>query len=306
LLKTLQTWCEHGNDGPCGIVPERVYISSALGRRDFDQQDWNDISVSTRLHLFKDTLRGLDTLHKQGLLHRDITIKNLLVVTLSPPEAALCDFGKAIESKESMDTVIGPKNTLAPEVWGQSPYNNKIDVWSLAYAWIYTFGRRFPHPEHIDSATHCRIFQVIQCLFETGKIKEQFAILLRQMLSWDPRVRISAGEALNHPCWEDVPDPKQDEEQAYIQPHAADIRNTRKRKPYSRQKAVQVVPLYGPSPRHEPIDDPAVPTVWETHQILSEQTPSDSEEISDNYNGADWLRFHVERTSASRNGRQIH
>jgi len=228
-------------------------------------------------------------------MHRNITIKNLLVVTLSPPEAALCDFGKAIESKDSKDTVIGPKNTLAPEVWGQRPYNNMIDVWSLAYAWMNTFRRRLPRPEHIDSATHCQMFQVIRCLIETGKIQEQFAILLRQMLSWDPLARISADEALHHPCWEDVPDLKQDEEQAYIQPHAADAGNMRKRKLYSRQKTVQVVPLQSPSSRHESIENPAVLTVWKTHQILSEQTPSDSEEISDDYNGADWLRFHAEQ-----------
>ena len=42
-------------------------------------------------------------------MHRDITIKNLLLVTLSSPEAALCDFGKTIEAEESRDTAIGPQ-----------------------------------------------------------------------------------------------------------------------------------------------------------------------------------------------------
>ena len=34
-------------------------------------------------------------------MHRDITTKNLLVLVSSPPEAVLCDFGKAIEAKEN-------------------------------------------------------------------------------------------------------------------------------------------------------------------------------------------------------------
>lgn len=228
-------------------------------------------------------------------MHRDITLKNLLVVTLSPPEAALCDFGKAIGIKESTDTVIGPMNTLAPEVWGDSPYNNKIDIWSLAYAWIDTFKRKFPHPKRITRAVHVLIFQVIQGLLETGKIKEHFAMLLHKMLLWDPQARISAGEALNHPCWEDVSDPTQDEEHAYIKQHAADIDNTRKRKLHPRQETVQLVPLCDPPPQHESIDDAAVPTISKMHQNLSEQTSSNSEETSDDHNGADWLRFHEEQ-----------
>lgn len=72
-------------------------------------------------------------------MHRDITIKKLLLVALSSPEAALCDFRKTIEAEESRDTAIGPQSALAPEVWDQRPYNNKVDVWSLAYAWVDTF-----------------------------------------------------------------------------------------------------------------------------------------------------------------------
>lgn len=180
-----------------------------LSRGDFAHLDWSLISFPIRLSLLKDTLRGLNTLHKQGLMHRDITVKNLLLVALSPPEAALCDFGRTIEAEESTDTAIGPKCTLAPEVWGPRPYNNKVDVWSLAFAWVDTFKPGIPRPEYMDHTTHCLIINFIQSLVETKKILEQFAILLGQMLSWDPRARISSEEALQHPCWKGIFIPEQ-------------------------------------------------------------------------------------------------
>lgn len=202
-----------------------------LCRSDFAHIDWNRIPFPIRLTLLKDTLTGLNTLHEQGLMHRDITVKNLLVVTLSPPEAALCDFGRTIEADESSDTAIGPKCTLAPEVWEQRSYNNKIDVWSLAFAWVDTFVPELPRPEYIDRTTHREIFNFIQFLLHVGKILEQFAILLRQMLAWDPRERLSSEEALEHPCWKDISKTHLDKNEARPQKTPREKRKSRSRSP---------------------------------------------------------------------------
>lgn len=232
-----------------------------LSRSDFGHLNWNVIPFPIRLSLLKDTLTGLNTLHKQGLIHRDITVKNLLLVTLSPPEAALCDFGITVEAEESTDTVIGPKCTLAPEVWGQRPYNNKVDVWSLAFAWVDTFKPGLPRPDQIDHATHRQIFNFIQSLLETRKILEKFAILLRQMLSWDPRERLSSEEALKHPCWKGISNTEQHKNKASPQKSSADRSGKRK-----------------------------------SRNISPERTPSASESSDDDGgNGKSWLEFHKER-----------
>lgn len=229
-----------------------------LSRGDFGHLNWNLISFPIRLSLLKDTLTGLITLHKQGLMHRDITVKNLLLVTLSPPEAALCDFGRTIEAEESMDTAIGPKCTLAPEVWGLCPYNNKVDVWSLAFAWLDTFKPGLPRPDYIDYETHRQIINFIQSLFETKKISEQFAILLRQMLSWDSRERLSSEEALKHPCWKGISNTEQHKNEASPQKASSGKRKS---------------PSFSP-----------------------ERTPSDPDNSDDDHgNGKSWLEFHKER-----------
>lgn len=181
--------------------------------------------------MLKDTLTGLNTLDKQGLMHRDIMVKNLLLVTLSPREVPLCDFGTTVEAELSCDTAIGRKSTLAPEVWGLYPYNNKVDVWSWALAWVDTFNPGLPRPEIINYATHRKIFAFILSLWETRKILEQFAILLRQMLSWDPRDRLSSEEALKNPCWKDLSNTEQHKNKA-----SAHVRRKRKSRNVSSEK----------------------------------------------------------------------
>lgn len=241
-------------------------------------------------------------------MHRDISAKNLLVESLSPAEAALCDYGKAIMAEESTDTAIGPKPTLAPEVWCQRPYNNKIDVWSLAYAWLGTFRLGLlARPEKIDKATHRQILEVVHLLLETGDIEEHFSILLRQMLAWEPQDRISTDEALNHPCWKDVLDPRQDEDQACAQQETQESNTSsiRKRKSHPTQMGTERSSLPPNVPPNCPplgptcTGNPTLLTVWKTHHVSSEETQLDSQENR----GADWLKFHTER-SRRQSGRQ--
>ena len=85
------------------------------------------------IELIKGPLQGLQALHETGFMHRDVTAKNLLIFTLDPPKAVLCDYGKARRSLKETDSKIGPIPTLAPEVNGFREYTNKIDIWGVGY-----------------------------------------------------------------------------------------------------------------------------------------------------------------------------
>lgn len=100
---------------------------------DFAKNFWENknISSSNKLQLLKEPLEGLKILHSMGIMHRDIRLRNMLILCIDPPRASLCDYGKAIEAKTSTVTTIGPVHTLAPEVWTISkngPYTAKIDT----------------------------------------------------------------------------------------------------------------------------------------------------------------------------------
>ncbi|KAL9023487.1 MAG: hypothetical protein Q9196_007168, partial [Gyalolechia fulgens] len=55
-------------------------------------------------------------------------------MSLSPIRAVLGDFGKAVREERAQNMSIGPAATRAPEVDGTTSYDNKIDVWSMGWA----------------------------------------------------------------------------------------------------------------------------------------------------------------------------
>ena len=146
------------------------------------------------------TLKGLKTLHQRGIMHRDITRRNMLVLSLVPVNAAICDYGKAIAAPQSTDTYIGPVHTLAPEVWDKS-YTNKVDVWAWAYAVAEVLGYRCRRNDRIDPRRLSRIFQWLSLHASNTKCESELIDLIHSMLSWNPDNRPTIESALQHQCW---------------------------------------------------------------------------------------------------------
>lgn len=87
-------------------------------------------------HILYDTIEGLQYLHNQGVMHRDIKPHNLLMTTEG--RVKICDFGVAckVESKEK-DTLKNTQGTyhfMPPEWWNYETKEFsgvKADVWAL-------------------------------------------------------------------------------------------------------------------------------------------------------------------------------
>jgi serine/threonine protein kinase len=95
-------------------------------------------------------LHGLDHLHQNRILHRDIKTENCLLNTSG--QVKLCDFGIAsIMGDQSLNqTVIGTTLFMAPERLQAKEYGKASDVWSLGLVLCHVISGEKPF-RHVTS-----------------------------------------------------------------------------------------------------------------------------------------------------------
>lgn len=161
-----------------------------------------DLETPEVLDLFRGPLEGLVNLHHAGIMHRDIHIKNLFVMSMHPAQAVLGDFGKAVRAERSCYAFLGPAYTVAPEVDinGIKSYDNKIDVWSFGIVMLRSITNCSVPRERATTEWHDGVMQALAQLSNLKRSNRDVVNLISAMLDWDPRNRPSASEALAHPC----------------------------------------------------------------------------------------------------------
>ncbi|KAJ3689247.1 hypothetical protein LUZ61_018411 [Rhynchospora tenuis] len=155
--------------------------------------------------VLRDTLRGLEYLHQNGHIHRDVKAGNILV----DPNLGvkLADFGSSAflfdsgDSHKTRKTFVGTPSWMAPEVIQQSEYDYKADIWSfgitaleLAYGHS-PFKSQSPYQILIDTLT-----REPPSLHNTKekKFSRYFKQVIAMCLLKDPSARPSAHQLLKH------------------------------------------------------------------------------------------------------------
>ncbi|KAL5528748.1 KIC1 [Sanghuangporus sanghuang] len=99
----------------------------------------------------RELLLALSSLHKAGVIHRDIKAANVLITAAG--KVMLCDFGVSallVTSHSKRNTLVGTPYWMAPEVAQPVPnYDTKADVWSLGIT-IYEMVTGSPPHSNLD------------------------------------------------------------------------------------------------------------------------------------------------------------
>ncbi|EOA34990.1 hypothetical protein CARUB_v10020082mg [Capsella rubella] len=158
-------------------------------------------------NIFRQIVNVVHVCHFMGVVHRDLKPENFLLVSHeehSPIKAT--DFGLSvfIEEGKVYRDIVGSAYYVAPEVLHRN-YGKEIDVWS-AGVMLYILLSGVPP---FWGETEKTIFEAIlegKVDLETSPwptISESAKDLIRKMLTVDPKKRITAAEALEHPWMTD-------------------------------------------------------------------------------------------------------
>lgn len=143
-------------------------------------------------------VKGMLYLHTHGILHRDLTLSNLLLT--NNMNIKIADFGLATQLKlpnEKHFTMCGTPNYISPEVATRSAHGLESDVWSLG-CMFYAFLTGRP-PFDTDTVKHTLSKVVLGEYEMPTHVSLEAQDLIHQLLQKDPTQRPSLSAVLDHP-----------------------------------------------------------------------------------------------------------
>ncbi|XP_048147923.1 serine/threonine-protein kinase PAK 1-like isoform X3 [Corvus hawaiiensis] len=150
----------------------------------------------------RECLQGLDFLHSNYVIHRDVKSCNILLRT--DGSVKLADFGISAQltpEQNRRSSVVGTSWWMAPEVVKGQPYGPKVDIWSLGIVGIEMVERQVPHCNESPASAKLLIATGGTPQLQQPKL---FSALLRHFLSCclqkNEERRWSAKELLQVKC----------------------------------------------------------------------------------------------------------
>ncbi|KAM2557812.1 hypothetical protein TB2_014891 [Malus domestica] len=245
-LKKMKMDVDKGCDGSCcdGVYMVMEHMDHDLkGLMESMKQPF---SVGEVKYLMKQLLEGVESLHDNWILHRDLKTSNILLNMEG--ELKICDFGLS----RQYGSPLKPYTPLVVTLWYRAPeillgakqYSTAIDMWSVGciMAELLAKAPLFSGKDEIEQLD--KIFKTLGTPdeksglsklpgFKSNFVKQPYNLLrkkfpaasftgscpvlsesgfdlLKRLLSYNPAERITAKDALNHNWFRDSPEPGKD------------------------------------------------------------------------------------------------
>uniref|UniRef100_A0A3Q2GX71 Serine/threonine-protein kinase PLK4 n=1 Tax=Equus caballus TaxID=9796 RepID=A0A3Q2GX71_HORSE len=149
-------------------------------------------------HFMHQIITGMLYLHSHGILHRDLTLSNLLLTRNM--NIKIADFGLATQLKmphEKHYTLCGTPNYISPEIATRSAHGLESDVWSLG-CMFYTLLTGRP-PFDTDTVKNTLNKVVLADYKMPTFLSREAKDLIHHLLRRNPADRLSLSSVLEHP-----------------------------------------------------------------------------------------------------------
>lgn len=170
---------------------------------------WKEFSERKAAYIMKQILSAVSYLHANNITHRDLKPENMLVENKNKSKLGeeeinikIIDFGTCnfINKNSKLSLKVGSPYYIAPEVLKRD-YNEKCDIWSCG---VILFVLLVGYPPFSGNSTEELLKKVSKGEYSTEgiywkNISKEAKTLVKLMLEFNPKKRISAEDALNTP-----------------------------------------------------------------------------------------------------------